>query len=391
MHAGYTAAHPAGYAHYGNGSQYYPSSYAQDPAQHYHSMPPMHQHQHPDPAQHYRPQAPAQQYEHQAPAQAQAQTVPAPPVHSRAPRGFCPYTLPSGQLVYLPANHHPSSTAHDPVPVFYDGCYPPAFEPQPLYAPSPQIHVAAQKVYASAYNASQQMGYLSDGALHASQLAAAHAYQPQQQGQFTAQSQYAYPYLVRSSTTTAPTRDYSEMGLHVRSFSSDSATATSAVSASMSPQPLSSPQTSYTNVYMAPQASQQHVAYVPTMSRVVQVQPSTYYPSAHHAVTQATQQDLRYTYPCVIVPAAAVHARDRRYVVPARPGSHTLSGQGAASLPQTEGGEHARHSGPQPLCSEAASRRVCSTCSCSDRPSVATRASPRCPRLPGESSVCYTG
>jgi hypothetical protein len=301
VHSDYAAAYSTGYLQYGNGSEYFPT-YTQDHAQHY---------------QQYQHQDSAQPYEHQAPAstQAQSQAVSAPmtPARTADPRTCYAYASQQYQVVSPPSHYPPGTTTYTPMPmsppVFYGSCSPGPYEPQMFAAQFPQVHALAPQQphhmhagpYMAASASQQQMGYHSGGALHAPQLAAAHSHQPQQQGQYAAQSQYAYPYIVRSSSTT-PTRDYSEMGLraHSQSFSSGSATASR--SASMSPQqvPISTPQASYMNVYMAPQAQQQHAGYASCTPHVVQVQPSMYYLPQQQATVSP-----RYAYPYVNVPPAA--------------------------------------------------------------------------------------
>jgi hypothetical protein len=324
VHSAYAAAYTAGYVQYGNGSEYHPSYYAQDSAQQYQQQ---------DAAPHYRPQAPAQQYEHQAPAQAQAVSArpQTPAGDSRA------YSYHSQQypMVSPPISHGPSGTTYTPVsmspPVFYGSCSPGPYEPQMFAAQYPQVHaVAPQQVYAGAYMAGntsqQQMGYLPSGALLAPFIAA-HPYQSQQQGQYAAQPQYAYPYLVRSSSST-PTRDYSEMGLRAHSLSSDSTTVGYAASPSMSPQ------ASYMNVYMAPQASQQHVGYATSMPHNAHLQPSMYYLQQQQP-TAATQQvhSPRYAHPYVVVPPTSGHEVSPRFA------AHSESVFGADMPPQPEGDE----------------------------------------------------
>jgi hypothetical protein len=355
MHSAYAAAYPAGYVQYGNGSEYYPSYYTQDPAQ---------------------------QYQSQALAQAQAQSVsarPMTPVRAHDPHNCYAYTSPPRQMVSPSTGHYPSGTTYAPVPtsppVFYGNCSPAAYEPQMLAAQSPQIHVVApQKMYASAYmaaNASQQMGYLSGGALHAPPLAAAHAYQAQQQAQYAAQSQYAYPYVVRSPSTT-PTHSYPEMGLRAHSISSDSATVGYAASASMSPQqvPMSSPQASYMNVYMASQATQQHAGYATSMPHVVQVQPSMYY-----LPQQQSTVSPRYAYPYVVVPPASTTAGNGSHEVSPRSAAHSESVLGADMPHMPEGDECCSQyseigdSAPQTPrgASSPASARGHLSCSCSEQ------------------------
>jgi hypothetical protein len=324
VHSAYAAAYPTGYVQYGNGSEYYPSYYAQDPAQQY---------QHLDAAQHYRPQAPAQQYEHQAPAQAQAVSA-----RTQTPAGDSQtYSYHSQQysMVSPPTSHGPSGTTYTPVPmsppVFYGNCSPGPYEPQMFAAQYPQVHSAApQQVYPGAYMAGntsqQQMGYLPSGALLAPVIAA-HPYQSQQQGQYTAQSQYAFPYLVRSSSST-PTRDYSEMGLRAHSLSSDSTTVGYAASPSMSPQ------ASYMNVYMAPHVTQQHAGYASSMPHVAQVQPSMYY-----LPQQVSAHSPRYTHPYVAVPPTSATAGNRSHDMSPRSAAHSKSVFGADKPPQAEGDE----------------------------------------------------
>jgi hypothetical protein len=164
--------------------------------------------------------------------------------------------------------------------------------------------------------------------LHDTPTAAAHAYQPQQQGQYAPQTQYAF-----QSPSTMPTRDYSEMGLCAHSFSSDSATAGCSVSSLMSPQQMSvpSPQASYANVYMALQAPQQSGGYATSMPHVVQVQPSTYY-----LPQQQTSTVPQYCYPYVVVPPAPANTGDERHEMSPSLAAHTESVLGAEVLPHAE-------------------------------------------------------
>jgi hypothetical protein len=314
----YDAAYSAGYVQYGNGSEYYPSYYTQDPAQR------------------NQPQAPGQPH-------AQVQALSAPP--STPMRTCYAYTSPPRQMVSPSAGHYLPCTAYVPVPVspqviYGNRSFATTYEPQMLTAHPPQFHVfAPRKVYASAYppaNAlSPSTGALSSGTLGDTPTAAAHIYQPQQQGQYAAQTQYAYPYLVQSPSTTPP-RDYSEMGLRAHSFSSDSATAGYSVSSPTSPQqmPVSTPQTSYANVYMALQAPQQSAGYASCMPHVVQAQPSMYYLPQQQISTAA-----QYCYPYVVVPSAPANTGDGRHEMSPSLAAHTESVLGAEVLPQAVGDE----------------------------------------------------
>jgi hypothetical protein len=371
VHAGYAVAYPAVYVQYRNGHGCEPPYYAQDPAQQClpqapvqaHSEAPMQQYQqyqHQDPAQQYQQQGTTaqqyQRYEHQAPAQAQPQAASAPPSETpRAadPRAHNTYSSPPGQLAFPPAGHYSAGTTYDPASfppsVYYGDRSSPTYESQPLFAQS-----LSQNVYGGAYMVSQpQMGYFS----------AAHVYQPQQQG--PSQSQYAFAYTVQSPSTS-PTHSYPEIVLSVQSFSSDSATVGYVPSASMSPQqlPVSTPQASYMNVYMAPPVPQQHAGYRSSMPHAAHVQsPTMYNPPQHPAATrQVAMQSPRYTYPHVGVASAAATARDCMHEVSPRTVVHSESCQGPGRLLPVESGD--RGSDPQAQRSPSAYRRGVLSCSC---------------------------
>jgi hypothetical protein len=371
VHAGYAVAYPAVYVQYRNGHGCEPPYYAQDPAQQClpqapvqaHSEAPMQQYQqyqHQDPAQQYQQQGTTaqqyQRYEHQAPAQAQPQSASAPPSatpRAADPRAHNTYSSPPGQLAFPPAGHYSAGPTYGLAslspPVYYGNRSSPTYESQPHFAQS-----LPQNLYGGAYMVSQpQMGYFS----------AAHVYQPQQQG--PSHSQCAYAYTVQCPSTS-PTHSYPEIGLCAQSFSSDCATAGNAASAPMSPQqvPVSTPQASYVNVYMAPPAPQQHAGYQSSMTHVAHVQaPTMYNPPQRPATTrQVRMQSPRYMYSHVGVASAAANARDCMHEVSPRVVAHTVSCQGPGRLLQVERGE--RGSEPQAQRSPSAYRRGVLPCSC---------------------------
>jgi hypothetical protein len=341
LNSEYDAANPAGYVQYGKASKYYPSHYARNPAQ---------------------------KNQPQAPGQPQVQALCAPPT---TPTRTCyAYTSPPRQMASPSGGHCPPGTSYVPVPlspqVFYGDCSLAACKPQMLAAHPPQFHVfARQRVYASAYTPVNALhpstGSLPGGTLHDTPLAADHAYQPQHQGLYAVQSQYAYPYLVQSPSTT-PMRDYSEMVLRAHSFSSDSATAGYSVSSLMSPQQMSmsTPQASYANVYMALQAPQQSAGYATSMPHVVQIQPSVYY-----LPQQQTSTVPQYCYPYIVVPPAPANEGDGRHEMSPSLAAHTESVLGAETqddIECSEFGESARLPGsclaPPPPSPATGSQRV---------------------------------
>jgi hypothetical protein len=352
---GYAAAYG-----YGKTSEQYPSPYAQYPAQQYQvqapaqalAQAPAQQYQQYQPqavptsryqqyqhqaaiAQQYQPHAGAQLYQQQAvPAlQYQPQAMPAGALD---PCAYYTYSPPPGLSALPSAGLHLPGRAYTMSPQLLYGNSPPPYDSQMLAAQSPQFHVVApQEVYSTAYMTSPpQVVYLPGGALLAPPLAAARAHQPQQQGQYATQSQYAYPCAVKPPSTT-PTRNYAEMGLRAHSFSSDSTTVGYAASASMSPQ-QSTPQASYTNVYLALHAPQQHNGYASCMPHVVQVQPSVYYPPQQAAAAAAPG----YGFPCGTFPPAFGNTRDSsREISPRSAAAHSESVFGAETPPQPAGEE----------------------------------------------------
>jgi hypothetical protein len=206
----------------------------------------------------------------------------------------------------------------------------PPYDPHMLAGQSLQFQVVApQEVYCNAYMTSPpQVEYLPGGALPAPPLTAACALQPQQQGQYVAQSQCAY---AAKSPSTTPTRNYADLGLRAQSFSSDSTTVGYAASASMSPV-QSTPQASDRNVYLAIQAPQQHNGYASCMPHVVQVQPSMYY---------RPQQPVApgYGYPCGTFPSDFVNTRAGSEEVSPRSAAHTESVFGVRTPQVPEGDE----------------------------------------------------
>jgi hypothetical protein len=265
--------------------------------------------------------------------------MPAPQYQSQAipagvldPCAYYTYTPPPGLSALPSIGLHLPGRAYTMSPQLLYGNSPPPYDSQLLAAQSPQFHVVApQEVYSTAYmTSSPQVVYVPGGALLAPSLTAARAHQPQQQGQYAAQSQHVYPCTVKSPSTT-PTRNYAELGLRAHSFSSDSTTVGYAASASISPQ-QPTPQASYTNVYLALHAPQQHNGYASCMPHVVQVQPSMYHPSQRAAAPG-------YGNPCGTFPPAFGTTRDGSREVSPRSAAHSESVFGAETPPQPAGEE----------------------------------------------------